>query len=302
MELKLSEKNFLDLSSPYCDFPTAKFVIASVPVEATVTYGGGTQNAPDAIIKASEQVELFDEDECDEPYRAGIATLEIPHPFLTVKEGIVSASVHVLDSVKQQKIPIILGGEHSLTPGAIQAFSTHYTDFSILHFDAHGDLRDSYRGDKQSHASALRRCLDTKNVNRLVQVGIRNVSNDSEDGSEFDFIKAHHERITVFWAKDMATWKIDEILRPLSENVYITFDVDVLDPSIMPSTGTPEPGGLLWYQTLDILRAVCSQRRIIGMDFVEFAPIPGFHAPNFLLARLIYKTIGYISRSITTVS
>ncbi|MDO8571772.1 MAG: agmatinase [bacterium] len=297
MELKFAEKNFLDLSQPHSDISNAQFVVASVPVEGTVSYGGGTHNGPSAIIEASRQVELFDEEGLDEPYMAGIATLEIPQPFFKAEDGVASAREQVREIVKRGKIPIVLGGEHSLSCGALQALSEHYDEFSLLHFDAHGDLRDSYHGNPYSHASALRRCLDVASVKHLVQVGIRNVSNVPEDGNEYDFLKAHTERVTVFWAREMASWRIEDMIKPLSKNVYITFDVDALDPSIMPATGTPEPGGLLWYQTLDILRAVCTQKNIIGMDFVEFAPIPGFHAPDFLLAKLIYKAIGYITRS-----
>ncbi len=297
MELKFSEKNFLDLSSPHCDMAHARFVVASVPVEGTVSYGGGTRNGPSAIIEASRQVELFDEEGADEPYRAGVATLEIPQPFFKAEDGVLSAREQVREIATRGKIPIVLGGEHSLSCGALQALAEQYSEFSLLHFDAHGDLRDSYHGNPYSHASALRRCLDVPQVKHLVQLGIRNVSNISEDGNEYDFIQAQKDRVSIFWARDMVSWRIEDILKQLSEHVYITFDVDALDPSIMPATGTPEPGGLLWYQTLDILRAVCTQRSIIGMDFVEFAPIPGFHAPDFLLAKLIYKTIGFITRS-----
>ena len=278
------------------DISKAHFIVASVPVEGTVSYGGGTAKGPAALLDASQQVELFDVDERSEPYRSGIATLPIPDPITDAKKGVDEARRVTEEIVAAGKIPVILGGEHSLTVGALESLGKQYKEFSILHFDAHGDLRDTYHGDTYSHASALRRCIEVPQVKHLVQVGIRNVSNDPADGSEYDFICANAERITVNYAKDMKQWDIEKILAPLSENIFITFDVDALDSTLIPSTGTPEPGGLDWYTTLAILKRAAECRNVIGMDFVEFAPLQGFHAPDFMVAKLIYKTIGYVSQ------
>ncbi|MBU3901480.1 arginase family protein, partial [Patescibacteria group bacterium] len=166
----------------------------------------------------------------------------------------------------------------------------HFDDFSILQFDAHADLRNEYLDQKYSHACAMRRCLDFPGIN-LVQAGIRSIANEED---ELNFWQENRCRIKTFWAKDKKSWKTDEIIGALKEKVYVTFDVDAFDSGLMPSTGTPEPGGLDWYETLDILRAVCAKRQIIGADFVELSPIKNLSAPDFLVAKLIYKTIGYI--------
>ncbi|MBI2644663.1 agmatinase [Candidatus Uhrbacteria bacterium] len=274
----------------------ARFVIAAVPVEATVSYGSGASRGPAAILEASGQVELFDVEERNEPYRAGIATLEFPQTFSSAHDALAYAEKITAAILEMKKIPILLGGDHSFTSGALKAFAKKDISFSILHFDAHGDLRDTFHGDPLSHACALRRCLEISHVERLVQVGIRNVSNDPLDGSEFDFLCNNKEKIATWYAKDMREWDHTAILDTLGEYVYITFDVDALDPSIMPATGTPEPGGLDWQTTLAILKNICAHRTIIGLDVVELAPIHGFHAPNFLVAKLIYKILGFVAR------
>ena len=187
-----------------------------------------------------------------------------------------------------------MGGEHSITPFIVEAYkNAGYRDFSILQFDAHADLRDGYLGKKYSHAAAMRRCLDLPGIN-LVQIGIRSISNEND---ELNFWEKNQTRIKTFWAKDKNNWQIDEIIKYLGNKVYLSFDVDVFDSGIMPATGTPEPGGLNWYEVLDILRAVCAKKKIIGADFVELAPIKNFHAPDFMVAKLIYKTIGYIFKN-----
>lgn len=272
----------------------ATFVVASVPVEGTVSYGGGTARGPAALLEASQQVELFDCDEQTEPYRKGIMTLPVPPAITSAEEGVALAYRQTKEILENGKIPILLGGEHSLSTGAVRAVAEHHGDISILHFDAHSDLRDSYHGDKHSHASVLRRCLEIDQVIKLVQVGIRNISNDPADGSEFDYIQANKQRISVYYAKDMKRWDIPALVAELGGKVYLTFDVDALDGALMPATGTPEPGGLDWYTTLGILKHACASKKIVGMDFVEFAPLEHFNSPAFLVAKLIYKTIGYI--------
>ena len=180
------------------------------------------------------------------------------------------------------------GGEHSITPGCIEPFVKKYKNLCLLHFDAHADLRDSYNGEKFSHASAIRRCLDNKNVS-LISFGIRNISNN-----EIPFLKKNQSRINIFWAKDKLKWNLTKFKSLIkNKNVYITFDVDGLDSSIMPATGTPEPGGLMWDETLKLLKIAAQNSNIVGADINELAPIKGFNSYNFLVAKLAYKILSY---------
>jgi agmatinase len=276
-------KNFLDIEEK--SLSSSQVIVVPFGFEATTTFGHGTKNGPAAVIKASSQVELFDEELWQETYKKiDIATAKEPKALAGLK-------LFIGKIIKDKKIPIVLGGEHSITPFIISTYKNYnFDDFSILQFDAHADLRNGYLGKKYSHAAAMRRCLDNKGIN-LVQVGVRNISNEND---ELNFWKKNQKRIKTFWAKDKEKWKINEIVKSLKKNVYLTFDADAFDSSLMPSTGTPEPGGLDWQEVLDILRAVCKTKKIIGADFVELAPIKNFPAPDFLIAKLIYKTIGYI--------
>ena len=276
-------KNFLDIEEK--SLSSSQVIVVPFGFEATTTFGHGTKNGPAAIIKASSQVELFDEELWQETYKK-IDIITVKEPKNT--EGL---KIAVGKIIKSNKLPVILGGEHSITPFIIDAYkNSGFDNFSILQFDAHADLRDGYLGKKYSHAAAMRRCMNFSGIN-LVQIGIRNISNEND---ELVFWKRNQKRIKTFWAKNKERWKINKIVKSLKKNVYLTFDVDALDSSIMPSTGTPEPGGLDWQEVLAILRAVCKNKKIIGADFVELAPIKNFPAPDFLVAKLIYKTIGYI--------
>ncbi len=267
-----------------------KVIVVPFGLEKTVSYGGGTKNGPKEIIKASHQVELFDEELNKEPYKKiGIKTLK---PF-SIKKNILSA-LDQLSKINQKiisnnQLPIVLGGEHSLTAGSIKPFVKKYKEIVILHFDAHADLRESYNGNKFSHASAIKRCLDFSNV-KVISFGIRNLSK-----SEMVFFEKNKHRIKIFWAKDKNKWnlrKLEKILR--KKNVYITFDVDGFDSSIMPATGTPEPGGFTWEEVLPLIKIACKTSNIIGADVNELAPIKNFNSYNFLVAKLIYKIISYI--------
>ena len=266
-----------------------KVVIVPFGLEKTVSYGGGTKNGPKEIIKASHQVELFDEDLNKEPYKTiGIKTLK---PFSIKKD--LEKAIEQLAEVNQNillkdKFPLVFGGEHSITPGAIKPFTKKYDELVLLHFDAHADLREDYNGEKFSHASAIKRCLDFKNV-KVVSFGIRNLSQP-----EMDFYNNNRERIEIFWAKDKKTWDLNKLTNIFSnKNVYITFDVDGFDSSIMPATGTPEPGGLFWDETLDIIKIAAKNSNIVGADINELAPIKGFNSYNFLVAKLAYKILTY---------
>ena len=264
-------------------------VVIPFGLEKTVSYGTGTSKAPIEIIKASHQVELFDEDLNKEPYKnIGIKTL---NPF-PIKKNMMDALRQIENINKflldKKKFPLILGGEHSLTPGAIRPFIKKFGKICLLHFDAHADLRNSYNGNKFSHASAIRRCLDNPNVN-VVSFGIRNISS-----SEISFLNKNKKRINIFWAKDKLKWNLNKFKKIIrNKKVYLTFDVDGLDLSLMPATGTPEPGGLFWNETIKIIKIAAQSSNIVGADINELSPIKGFDSYNYLVAKLAYKIIAY---------
>ncbi len=266
-----------------------KVVVIPFGLEKTVSYGGGTHKGPKEIIKASHQVELFDEDLNKEPYKyIGIKTLK-PFP---IKKNIEDALKQIENINKilldKKKFPLTLGGEHSLTPGAIRPFVKKFGKICLLHFDAHADLRNSYNGNKFSHASAIRRCLDNSSVS-LISFGIRNISSN-----EIPFMKKNKNRIKIYWAKDKSKWNLNKFKKIIkNKKVYLTFDVDGLDLSIMPATGTPEPGGLFWDETMNIIKIAAQNSHIVGADVNELSPIKGFDSYNFLAAKLVYKIISY---------
>ena len=266
-----------------------KVIVVPFGLEKTVSYGGGTKNGPKEIIKASHQVELYDEELNCEPYKKiGIKTLK---PFKIDKninkalKKMANINKEILD---KKLFPMTFGGEHSITPGCITPFVKKYKKICLLHFDAHADLRNSYKGEKFSHASAIRRCLDYKNVS-IISFGIRNISE-----SEITFLKKNKSRINIFWAKDKEKWSMRNFKNLIkNKTVYLTFDVDGLDSSIMPATGTPEPGGLLWNETLNIIKIAAKNSNIVGADINELSPIKGFNSYNFLVAKLAYKILAY---------
>ena len=281
------KKGFLGIDAEQSIAP--QVIVVPFGLEKTVSYGGGTKNGPKEIIKASHQVELFDEELNKEPYKEiGIKTLK---PF-SIKNKIESALDQLSkineDILSSDKFPLVFGGEHSLTPGSIKPFAKKYDEITLLHFDAHADLRESYQGEKFSHASAIKRCLDYKNL-KVVSFGIRNLSKE-----EMDFYNNNRDRIEIFWGKDKQTWDLsllDKFFK--NKNVYITFDVDGFDASIMPATGTPEPGGMLWEDVLPIIKKVCQISNVVGADINELAPIKNFDSYNFLVAKLAYKILSY---------
>ena len=284
----LSNKNgFLGIDNKF-NFKE-KVIVVPFGLEKTVSYGGGTRNGPKEIIKASHQVELYDEELNCEPFKKiGIKTLK---PFKIEKN--VKKALSVMSKINQgilenNLFPMTLGGEHSITPGCIAPFTKKFKNICLLHFDAHADLRDSYNGEKFSHASAIRRCLDYPNVS-VISFGIRNISKE-----EIPFLKRNSKRIKIFWAKDKSKWDLNKFKRLIkNKNVYITFDVDGLDSGIMPATGTPEPGGLFWDETLNILKIAAKNSNIVGADLNELSPIKGFNSYNFLAAKLVYKILSY---------
>lgn len=282
--------NFLGLAEEDSRYEDAKAVIIPVPYDSTTSYRAGTREGPSAIITASRQVELFDLDLQCEPILSGVHTLPELEPDMrgpaATLENIENA---VRAVVADGKFPVMLGGEHSITTAPVKAIKEKYGDsLSVLQLDAHSDLRDSYENTPFNHASVMRRVYD---LARLTQVGIRNTCRD-----EMEFIKeSGHDGI--IWASEMAdgnmAW-VDRVMSRLTPNVYITIDLDAFDPSIMPAVGTPEPGGMLWYQTLHLLNRVIEERNVVGFDVVELCPLPGNIASDFMAAKLVFKMLGRI--------
>ena len=266
-----------------------KVVVVPFGLEKTVSYGGGTKNGPKEIIKASHQVELYDEELNYEPHKKiGIKTLKPFKIDKNINKALKKISLINENILKKKKFPLVLGGEHSITPGCIIPFTKKFKNICLLHFDAHADLRESYLGEKYSHASAIRRCLDYKNVS-LISFGIRNISK-----GEIPFLKKNSKRINIFWAKDKKKWNLNTFKKMIkNKTVYLTFDVDGFDSSIMPATGTPEPGGLYWNESLEIIKIAAKNSNIVGADINELAPIKGFNSYNFLVAKLAYKILAY---------
>jgi agmatinase len=270
-----------------CDYKDAKYVIIPVPMELSVSYGKGTAGGPDAILGASTQLEEYDLELKKETIKAGIFVDQ------KIKEDSAKAYIEKIykktfNVLKDKKVPIVLGGEHTLSLGVFKAVKDLKKDFTIVHFDSHLDLRESYEGSKLSHASVLKRMYSEKGFKNLVSIGIRSVSKE-----ENDFLNKVDQK--VYYAKDIYNDKnvLNDIEKHLSENIYITFDVDAFDPSVVPSTGTPEPGGLYWYDTIKLLRKIIQNRNLLACDIVELAPDKINHFSEFTVAKLVYKIIGY---------
>jgi agmatinase len=282
---------FLGLDEEAGSFTDASAVILPVPYESTTSYGGGAKAGPAAIIEASRYIELYDQEfDAETALSIGIHTL--PAVELT-RAGAAEAMaelrrVHdrVLDAAEGRFV-LMLGGEHSVSSPAIRSHAARHEErITVLQLDAHADLRPEYEGSPHSHASAMARVLDVADV---VGVGLRAVSRE-----EIDVARAH-DGVTMIWADEM--WEddrwMDRAMERLGPKVYLTFDVDYFDPSLVPSTGTPEPGGGDWYRTLRFLKRVFAERDVVGCDVVELAPTPGLHAPDFLVAKLVYKLLSY---------
>ena len=282
-----NKKGFLGIDNNFSI--KQKVVVVPFGLEKTVSYGVGTKNGPKEIIKASHQVELYDEELNCEPFKKiGIKTLKPFKIDKNIRKALNKISKVNEEIISKNMFPLTFGGEHSITPGCIAPFVKKYKKLCLLHFDAHADLRDSYEGEKYSHASAIRRCLDNKNVS-VISLGIRNISK-----SELPYLKNNSDRIKIFWAKDKKKWNLN-LFKKLIKNktVYLTFDVDGLDSSIMPATGTPEPGGLFWDETLEIIKIAMKNAKVVGADINELSPIKGFNSYNFLVAKLAYKILSY---------
>lgn len=266
----------------------ALFVVVPVPYDLTSTYQPGSRRGPIAIIEASSNMELYDEELKKETYLAGIYTTPpVAIDARGPKNMVNIVRKKISKIVAQDKIPVMLGGEHSITFGAVQALKEKYPNLSVLQLDAHADLRDSYQGSPFSHASVARRISE---ICPLTQVGIRSMS--TEEG---DFIpKSKVKSYSADFVAENKDW-CEKVCKNLKGDIFVTIDLDVFDPSIMPSTGTPEPGGLYWRDVLKLLKSVSKSCRIRGFDVVELAPIPGIVAPDFMSAKLIYRFMGYIT-------
>jgi agmatinase len=276
-------KNFGDLPKIYCRPDDSKIVIVPVPYDRTSTWIKGADKGPEAIIEASANMELYDIETDSEVYRHGIFTDKPIKSNMPVELMVKAVHRRVLTHIEKGKFTVILGGEHSVSIGAIEAHVKQYADITVLQLDAHADLRDEYEGSKYNHACVMAR---VKELCPIVQVGIR-----SMDSSEKQML----DKKRVFFAERIVnseTW-VEKVVKKLTTNVYITIDLDVFDPSIMPSTGTPEPGGLSWYDVLKLLKEVSTARNVIGFDVVELCPNTKNKSPDFLAAKLIYKLLSY---------
>jgi agmatinase len=276
-------------SLDYVDFDRAKVIVIPAPYEKTVTYRRGTKNGPAAILEASNNMELFDEELSVETYKIGIHTIA-PLAISDLSPETMISSVHKTEKeiLAAGKFPVLIGGEHTVSIGAAKAAKEVMGDISILHLDAHYDLRNEYEGSKNSHACIGRRLQE---LAPLVQLGVRSISKE-----EKDFLASSNNISRSVSAYDIlndSLWD-KKTLEILKEKIYISIDVDVLDPSIMPAVGTPEPGGLSWYLILDILKAIAQDKEVVGFDVVELSPLEGNVAPDFLVSKLIYRLLGYI--------
>jgi agmatinase len=287
--LPVSLSNFGGLDEEYANLRKAKAVILEVPYERTTTYKKGAKNGPAAIIDASRYLELFDDELNQETYRIGIHTMSSPGiETLEPQDMVEKVYSMTQELLRSGKFPVILGGEHSVTFGAVRAFKEAYQNISVLQFDAHYDLKDEYHGSKWNHGCVARRISE---ICPLVQIGVRSLAKE-----ERDFLATQTngrvKAVSVYDILDTPLWK-DVVCNSLSENVYVTIDMDVFDPSVVPAVGTPEPGGIGWYETLDLLREVAKDKRIVGFDVMELCPIRDQIASDFLAAKLVYRLLGY---------
>ena len=277
----------------FSSFERSQILIFPVAYEGTVSYGAGTGAGAQAIIEASRNMELYEEDTDAEVYKIGIHTLEEFAPRATPEAMMTGLYERTVELLKEEKFVCMLGGEHSVSAPVIRAHAERFHNISILQIDAHADLRDEYDGTPHSHASIMARSVKDLKI-PAVQVGIRSLSAD-EARSLSDL------PTKIYWARDIVgrTDWIDEAIDNLTENVYLTIDIDGLDPSLVPTTGTPEPGGLGWYEVLTLIRRLAEKRRVVGMDLVELSKTDNSDAPAFLCAKLIYKTLAYIFKNDT---
>ncbi len=275
--------NFGALPPEYSGLADSRIVVVPAPYDLTSTWVKGADKGPDALLRASANLELYDIETDSQVYRHGIFTDEPIAGDLPPAKMVQAVRQRVQSHLTNNKFTIVVGGEHSVSVGAVQAYAGRYPDMVVLQLDAHSDLRDEYEGSRYNHACVMARIRE---VCPILQVGIRSMDISEKPALVED---------RVFFAEDIygsAAW-IDDVVAKLADRVYLTIDLDVFDPSIMPSTGTPEPGGLLWYDVLTLLETVCRRRTVVGFDVVELCPVETNWAPDFLAAKLIYKILSY---------
>jgi agmatinase len=282
---------FGGIPEKYATWDDASFAIVPFPVDLTSSYVSGSRNGPRAILDASQHMELFDEETKLTPYREGIFTAaDVARDAEGAEATLAEVEKRITSTLKSGKFPILLGGEHTGTIGAVAAMRKRYDDLTVIYFDAHADLRDEYLGSKLNHACVARRIVETGAS--LIQVGIRSMS------EEEDRFLRKTEAVKTFYAgevRDNLAEVTKGIVGNLKGNVYVSIDLDVFDPGIMPAVGTPEPGGLTWYGAIDILRDVMqSGCKVVGCDIMELAPIAGMVAPEYMAARLAYRLMGWV--------
>ncbi len=276
-------RNYAGIPDENTQYESAEIVIIPVPYDGTSTYGKGADKGPDAIFDASENMELYDIETDSEVYKKGVFIAPTVTEDSSPEAMCDAVQSSVAEYINAGKFVGVLGGEHSISIGSIKAFKEKYDDLTVLQLDAHSDLRPEYHGSACNHACAMHLASKTTN---LVQVGIR-----SMDSVELPFLNREN-LFTSYEIRSNSNWQTD-VVNSLGKNVYITIDLDAFDPSIMPSTGTPEPGGLLWNETLDLLKMVFKRSNVVGFDINELAPTEGNSAPDFMAAKLLYKLISY---------
>lgn len=276
-------KTYAGIPEKYGKLENSKIVLLSVPFDATSTWQKGADKGFEAFLDASENMELYDIETNSEVYKNGVFIDESIKEKISPEKMVEQVHQLVKKYIIKDKFVTIFGGEHSISIGTIRAFKDCFKSLSVLHLDAHADLRDEYEGTEFNHACAVYEASKTTN---LIQVGIRSMDISEKEVMNYD---------KVFFAEDIfydESWQ-DQATELLSDNVFITLDVDVFDPSIMPSTGTPEPGGLLWNETISFLKKVFSEKNVVGFDIVELCPNPNNKAPDFMVAKLYYKMLSY---------
>jgi agmatinase len=272
--------------APFCDPATARVTIIPAPLEYSVCYMKGTEHGPQAILDASSQMELYDEELDWSPIEAGIFTRPaLNYSGMSHAEALAATGQAAREVLQRGQLPFILGGEHSLSAPPIAATREFFSDLTVVHIDAHGDLRDEYEGTRLSHACIERRVVEMGIA--VTEIGVRSISPE-----EAEFLKARPD-VAIVWDYQLARGQARIPWERLSRHTYLTIDLDALDPAEMPAVGTPEPGGLRWYQLLDLLRELFSRTSVVAMDVVELCPMPGQTRADFLAAKLVYKMIGY---------
>ena len=289
----MTNDNFLGLPEEISGFDRAGVLVLPLPFEATVSYGGGTVDGPAAIISASQQVELYDREFDSEPALAyGVHTLAAPALSADPAEAVAQIAEAAEAAARSGKLVVGLGGEHTVSVGFGRGILAALGGpLTIVQIDAHSDLRDEYEASAYSHACIARRLLDDERIEQVLQLGIRSVCSE-----EVEFVRAHPDRARVWYAEQVheGDWRSELIARIRGKRVFLTIDVDGLDPSLVPATGTPEPDGLTWRETLAILRTVTAHAEVVALDCVELAPTAGLHMADFAVAKLLYKTISYV--------